>query len=267
MSDLHLGNRLHSVRRPFTEFLRFAIDHDYSICINGDGIDIQQLSLPTLTRDLTPSITLFLEVGRRGRSVYFTVGNHDIHLEHFLSDLAHLRVVPFLNVNSGDQRFRVEHGHTYDTLFLKYPRFYWLFTMIGRLAIAVGPGFYEWLHDLNHKIIAAVEYVGSGFKRYETRIKRKEWDIIEGERECFREGAEMVGVRGFDAVIFGHTHLEGEVLLSTGVRYFNTGSWFSRPHCVAVDRGRLWFGPVAELATQGDPFPQEVTAVVAGGAG
>jgi UDP-2,3-diacylglucosamine pyrophosphatase LpxH len=264
VSDLHLGNRLHSVRRRFTEFLRFAVDHDYSVCINGDGIDIQQLSLPSLTRDLTPSVALFLEAGRGGRAVYFTVGNHDIQLEHFVSALEHLRVVPFLNVHSGDQRFRVEHGHTYDTMFLNYPRFYWLATMAGRLAIAISPGFYEWMNGLNLRFIAAVEYVASGFTRYEERIKDTEGDIIHGERECFREGAEMVGVRGFDAVIFGHTHLEGEVALSTGVRYFNTGSWFGHPHCVAIDRGRLWFGPVSELTSQGDPFPREVGAGVEG---
>ena len=266
VSDVHLGNRLHSVRREFMDFLRFAIDHDYSICINGDGLDIQQLSLPSLTNDLTPSVSLFVELGRRGRSIYYTVGNHDIQLEHFLSDIGHMSVAPFLNVRSGDQRFRVEHGHTYDSMFLKYPRFYWSFTMFGRLAIAVSPGFYEWMHNLNHSFIAFVEYVSSGFKSYEQRIGNIDGEVIRGERDCFRVGAEAVGVRGFDAVIFGHTHTEGAVEIMPGVRYMNTGSWFSDPHCVAIDHGRVWFGPVSDLVTHGDPLAPGKAAAIEGAA-
>jgi UDP-2,3-diacylglucosamine pyrophosphatase LpxH len=242
------------VRRPFQAFLRFAVENDYSICLNGDAFDIMQLSLHTLTADLTPSLSLFEELGRRKRLVYYTVGNHDIQLEHFLHDVGNVRVAPFINLCSGDKRIRIEHGHTYDEMFLKYPRFYWLFTMLGRFAIAISPAFYHWLHELNHKIVSVAEYVGSGFKARSARREAVSGEVIEGERECFRRGAENVGIRGFDAVIFGHTHLEGALTLSSGVRYFNTGSWFANPHCVAIDRGRLWFGPISELIERGDPF-------------
>ena len=239
------------------DFLHFAIEHGYSICINGDGVDIMQMTLQSLTRDLTPCLALFAQLGRDGRKIYYTVGNHDIQLEHFLSNAGALNVVPFLNLRSGDRRIRIEHGHTYDEMFLRYPRLYWLFTMIGRWAIAVGPDFYERLHDLNLKIISVVEYLQSGFKRRAERGHDPAAEVIEGERQCFRNGAEMVGVRGFDAVIFGHTHIEGAVTLSTGVRYFNTGGWFHDPHCVAIDHGEIWFGPVRTLVDGGDPFPRK----------
>jgi len=247
------------------DFLHFAIANGYSICINGDGVDIMQMTLHSLTRDLTPCLALFAQLGRDGRKIYYTVGNHDIQLEHFLSNFGPLNVVPFLNLRSGDQRIRIEHGHTYDEMFLKYPRFYWLFTMIGRWAIAVGPEFYERLHDLNLKIIAVVEYIQSGFKRREKPPEEGPGgQLIEGERQCFRNGAEMVSIRGFDAVVFGHTHIEGEVTLSSGVRYFNTGGWFHDPHCVAIDTGRVWFGSVERLIAGGDPFPRPRPLATAG---
>jgi UDP-2,3-diacylglucosamine pyrophosphatase LpxH len=237
--------------------LHFAIDHDYSICINGDGVDFMQLSLQAMTGDLTPSLALFARVVRRGRRIYYTVGNHDIQLEHFLSDIGPMNVAPFLNLRSGEKRIRIEHGHTYDEMFLKYPRLYWLFTMIGRWSIIIHPRFYKFVHDLNHDIIAGVEYLQSGFKPRSERMKSVTGEFIEGERQCFREGAEMAGIRGFDAVVFGHTHLEGSIGLSSGVRYYNTGSWFGAPYCVAIDQGEIWFGPVSDLTTKGDPFPRK----------
>lgn len=267
VSDIHLGNRLHRPRRVFTDMLRFAIDHDYSICVNGDGIDIMQMSLPALTGDLAPSMALLVRVARDGRRIYYTVGNHDIHLEHFLTDLGPLNVAPFLNLRSGKKRIRIEHGHTYDDMFIRYPRLYRLFTMIGRWSLMIHPRVYHWVHDLNQRIIATTEFILSGFKSHAARMKAVEGESIEGERECFRVGAEMAGVRGFDAIIFGHTHLEGTLVLSSGVRYYNTGSWFGTPYCVAIDRGDLWFGPVADLTKRGDPFPREARepAVVAAG--
>ena len=184
------------------------------------------------------------------------MGNHDIVLEHFLSDVGQLTVVPFLNVLSGDKRIRIEHGHMYDDMFLKFPRLYSIFTFIGRLAIGVSPAFYDRIHDLNLAIIGSAEFLLSGFKTKAARNKDVPTEVIEGERDCFRQGAEDVGVRGFDAVLFGHTHLAGELGLSSGARYYNTGGWFSKPYCVAIDNGRLWYGSVADLVKNGDPFPQ-----------
>jgi UDP-2,3-diacylglucosamine pyrophosphatase LpxH len=254
-SDIHMGNRLHNPRRRFMDFMHFTIENDYSLCINGDGIDIQQLALSQLTGDLTACMPLFGRFAKTGRQVYFTVGNHDIVLEHFLSDLGRMKVVPFLNVESGDQRIRVEHGHMYDDMFLRFPLTYSVFTFIGRLAIGVSPTFYDWVHELNLRIIAFAEFLFSGFKTKAKTNGNSPREVIKDERGCFRQGAEDVGIRGFDSVIFGHTHTHGVVQLDSGTRYYNTGGWFSNPHCVAIDRGRLWFGPIDSLFAEGDPFP------------
>jgi UDP-2,3-diacylglucosamine pyrophosphatase LpxH len=253
VSDVHMGNALHRPRRAFLDFVHFAFEHRYSVCINGDGLDIAQLSLQRLNADLTPSLHLFMRFGETGKTIYYTVGNHDLSLEHFLADMGRMKVVPFLNVHSGKQRIRVEHGHMYDEMFLKFPRLYTVFMMIGGAAIAIGPKAYERIHRLNAGIIGFTEWVFSGFGR-----KKKPGSIsgIAGERECFGDGALNVGMRGFDAVTFGHTHLPGTGTLGDGkLTYYNTGAWFTNPHCVAIDNGRIWFGPVSDLMKKGDPFP------------
>jgi UDP-2,3-diacylglucosamine pyrophosphatase LpxH len=252
ISDVHLGNPLHRPRQALLNLVRFALEKRYTLCINGDGIDIAQLSLPRLTADLTPALGLMTRFTEAGRRVYYTVGNHDIVLENFLNDMGWMQVVPFLNVYSGDARIRVEHGHTYDGMFLRYPRLYFLFTMIGRLAIGISPKVYDWLHHFNLRFIGFAEWVLSGFG---ARKEEPSGNRIPGERKCFGDGAEDVGLHGFDAVVFGHTHLPGSVEFAEGRRYYNTGGWFKDPYCVAIDKGRIWFGPVADLYVAGDPFP------------
>jgi UDP-2,3-diacylglucosamine pyrophosphatase LpxH len=262
VSDVHMGNRLHRTRRAFREFVQFALDHRYSIVINGDGIDIAQLSLSHLVSDLTPSLGLFLAFGENDLRIYYTVGNHDIALENFLSDIGRMKVVPFLTVKSGSQRIRIEHGHMYDNMFLRYPRIYFAFTWIGGMAILVGPRAYHALHKFNHGFVAFSEWVLSGFGLMKSKKPIVRANGIEGERACFRDGAEATGMRGFDAVVFGHTHFPGRYVLDGGTPYFNTGVWFTNPHCVAIDQGRVWFGPVADLVQKGDPFPMSSDQVV-----
>ncbi len=262
VSDVHMGNRLHRTRRAFMNFVQFALDHHYSICINGDGIDIAQLSLSHLVSDLTPSLGLFLKFAENDLRIYYTVGNHDIALEHFLNDVGRMRVVPFLSVLSGDKRIRVEHGHMYDDMFLRFPRMYFAFTLIGRLAIGIGPGVYKALHTFNDAFVAFLEWVLCGFGLFRKKEVPPDENTIVGERQCFRDGAEASGSRGFDAVLFGHTHFEGTATLSDGIKYYNTGGWFGEPYCVAIDDGRLWYGSVTDLIKHGDPFPMSTDEVV-----
>jgi hypothetical protein len=80
------GNPLYRARRPFAEFLDFAIDRGVPVCINGDGVDIMQSTPARLTRDFAECASRFSEFARRGLRVHYVVGNHDIALEHFLAE-------------------------------------------------------------------------------------------------------------------------------------------------------------------------------------
>jgi len=88
VSDIHMGNRLHRTRRAFMEFVQFAVTNEYSICVNGDGVDIAQLSLAHLNDDLTPSLGLLMKYRGTRRRIYYTVGNHDLALEQRQDDMS-----------------------------------------------------------------------------------------------------------------------------------------------------------------------------------
>ena len=60
-----------------------------------------------------------------------------------------------------------------------------------------------------------------------------------GEPIEFREMATSLTRRGFDSVIFGHSHHAGYIDLGDGKQYFNTGSWLVRPDYLEIDNGKI----------------------------
>ena len=233
VSDVHLGNPLFRSRRPFLEFLRYALANGFNLCINGDGVDIAQTSIGRLTHDLSESANYFGKFARAGLKIYYVVGNHDIMLEHFLDDWMVVRVVPFLNVVSGNTRIRIEHGHVYDELFVTYPRVYSFFTALGAFALSIHPKVYTSFEFLNIGI--------TKFGNWRKRWGKKEPDpeTIPGEAPYFRRAAEEISERGFDYVLFGHTHKIGQITLPNGSIYLNTGAWAGHPYYCEIIDGRV----------------------------
>jgi UDP-2,3-diacylglucosamine pyrophosphatase LpxH len=49
----------------------------------------------------------------------------------------------------------------------------------------------------------------------------------------------MLLLRGFDVVVFGHTHHPEEVVFEPGQRYFNSGNWLRGGTYVEIDHGEV----------------------------
>jgi len=221
ISDLHLGNPFSSVRRRTVSFIHWAAANGYDICVNGDGFDVAQVSLGRFTHDVPEVLQALRGAIDKGSAVYYVVGNHDIVFEHFLIDWGGFKLAPFLNVRCGNLRVRVEHGHLYDPFFVLSPRLYDFCTWLGGLALALHPSLYRsWIR----------------FERLRSRFTRKRgMSGIEGEPLSFFESAGRIEARGFDAVVFGHTHHTGWAELPLGGRYINPGSWMLSPHFVKIE--------------------------------
>jgi UDP-2,3-diacylglucosamine pyrophosphatase LpxH len=246
VSDVHLGNPLYRPGRPFVEFLRFAYDREYAVCINGDGVDIVQSSIGRLARDLAGCNREFGRFAQRGLPIYYTVGNHDIALEQFLDDWGVVRVAPFLNLVSGDQRIRLEHGHIYDEMFVKYPQTYTVMTLLGSMTLRVSPRAFRVVAGINAPITALGEWRHKSHKANDdAAVLARE---IPGERAAFLRAAIEISDRGFDTVIFGHTHRPGQVKLPNGSMYYNTGVWATDPYFAEIDQGRVSLHAVSSLS-------------------
>jgi UDP-2,3-diacylglucosamine pyrophosphatase LpxH len=238
-SDTHIGSFFCHARPGLVRFFDYACTHKYNICINGDGIDVLHTSLPKITSETA----IFLRDFRRvfddaGITVYYTIGNHDIILEHYLADWGRLRLVPFLNVSSGNKRIRIEHGHLYDPFFMKHPDMQDALTRFGGLVCRIYPPWYHW-----YKIYGVLRY------RYIYRLLGRNGAqggglMQHGEGPAYVEAAEELSRRGFDAVIFGHTHHPGVLPLNESkASYINTGSWFSQPYFVEINCGEITLKP------------------------
>jgi UDP-2,3-diacylglucosamine pyrophosphatase LpxH len=202
------------------DFLRFHCDQKFNLCINGDLVDILQASMAKIGSDVPDVFSRLRDFKVNGLDVYYVVGNHDILLEQFLDDWHIFRVTPFLNVTSGSQRIRIEHGHIYDPDFIRSTGLYQFMAAFFGKVLAVYPKSYH-LWQLFEKI------------RYRTNSYD---DRISGENPSYGEAAEMIMARGFDKVIFGHSHKAGEVEFESDMRYINCGSWlFETPYVTIID--------------------------------
>lgn len=221
ISDLHLGNPFSEAKKKVLPFLKWAAQEKYDVCINGDGLEIAQASFSKVAFEVPEFFRVLGEFKKAGREVYYVTGNHDIALEHFLEDWGMMKVSPFLNVESSGTRIRIEHGHIYDPFFVKYPVLYDSLTHLAGFFLKLHPEFYRlWI----------------SFERFTSKLRARKSGIL-GELPHFREAALELSRRGFDAIVFGHTHHPGESKLETGSTYFNAGSWMLTPHFVKIEKG------------------------------
>jgi UDP-2,3-diacylglucosamine pyrophosphatase LpxH len=235
VSDLHLGNPASSARTRLVAFLDHIRDTGASVCINGDGFDMLQTSFRRLAADAIPVLNRLKALQADGRNIYYIVGNHDIVLEHFLEEWSLCRLSPFLNLRSGDRRIRIEHGHLYDPFFAQSPKLYGIATRLARYALFAVPDTYKLWANAQRRLQDARR----------RRVGRPGPADDNGRRPLsllgspYHEAASMILRRGFDAVVFGHTHSAEMVTLPEGL-YVNSGNWLSGAATyVEITKGEL----------------------------
>jgi UDP-2,3-diacylglucosamine pyrophosphatase LpxH len=220
VSDLHLGSPASRAASSFPAFLDYVRRKGFSLCLNGDAFEMLQTRFARLIRDALPLMTQLSRLRREGRRVYYVIGNHDIYVEHFLDEWLVTGVCPFLNVTSGGKRIRIEHGHLYDPIFSRWPVFYESITRLSGHLLFVRPDVYR-LWDLAARRL--------DMRR---RVRRSE------ELSTYHAAASQVLRRGFDAVVYGHTHRAETVQLEGGV-YINSGQWVQGGEYVEIVAGHV----------------------------
>ncbi len=229
ISDIHLGNPSFVQGKNLDSFLKYLSEKNLSLCINGDGIDLLQLSVPKLALDIHSILKGLQEFfARGGKKIYYVIGNHDIYMEAFLEDSGIFDVVPFIDVLSGDRRIHIEHGHLHDNLFINFPILYIQIAKFFGLWVKILPSlfhlffkiedFFSWLK--NRKIL------GAPYPPLDDPV--------------FIRAAKEILERGFDIVIFGHTHHFCLQELWNNKKYANAGSWADKTvHYLTIDHGEI----------------------------
>lgn len=223
VSDLHIGNPFSNAGQHLCGFLRYARSQRFNVCINGDGLEILQARFANLANDSVPVLKELRELIRSGLQLFYVVGNHDIALENFLVAWPGVQITPFLNVTSGDQRLRVEHGHLYDPSFVR------------------SPGLYEWATRLAGPVLHLYPDVYRLWSKGEAIAHRLRLKLRgqSGLPSPYHEAAQMLLQRGFDTIVFGHTHTAEDHLFDDGGRYLNSGNWVRGGSFVEIIDGKV----------------------------
>lgn len=237
-SDTHIGNLFCDARPGLVRLLNYAKDNHYNVCINGDGIDVLQTSVKKMSLETAALLREFQRIAAE-ITIYYTIGNHDIILEHCLGDWGGLKFVPFLNVTSGKKRIRIEHGHLYDPFLMKHPELQPALTRFIGFCARLHP----WLYTLDEPFKSLrYRYVSRLLGKRRRTFKHAPW--LADENPSFMEAAEELSQRGFDVVIFGHTHHAGLVQMNDDrASYVNPGSWFHQPHYILIEDGEVQLKP------------------------
>jgi len=224
ISDLHLGNPFSLAGQRLRGFLDHAREEGFSLCINGDGLEILQASFAALARHSLEVLQQVHRVREGGGRVYYVVGNHDIVLEHLLNTWLRDHLAPFLNVRSGDQRIRVEHGHLYDPFFVRSAWLYQVIVTAAAPMLHLYPDFY---------------YLWSWSQRARRQLRGRLFKERPGHGCTYYEAAELLLARGFDAVVFGHTHHPEVATMERGGLYVNAGNWMRNTNYVEIVEGHV----------------------------
>ena len=229
VSDLHLGNPAFVKGDKLSSFLSYMSTRNSSLCINGDVIDLLQFSMPKLMADLSSLLQSLQSFSTQGKNnIYYIIGNHDIYMEAFLESSGIFEVVPYLDVVSGGQRIHIEHGHLYDRLFLFFPRLYIQMAKLLGLAVLLSPRFFH----LWFKIWRLLQWFRN---RKDLKLPNPPIDD-----PGYMEAAIELFERGFDTVIFGHTHHTGIQDMWNNKIYANPGSWTGKAaHYICIDKGEI----------------------------
>ncbi len=233
ISDLHLGNPIFLKNNSLGNFLRHLSKNGVSLCINGDGMDLLQFSIPKFAKDIMSTFKTLKDFFHSGKNeIYYVLGNHDIFMKTFLEKAGIFPVVPSLDVLSGDKRIHIEHGHYHDYLFQNHQKMY------IRIARFLGKTLrvYPELFHAYFKIEWFIDWLVFG-------LKNKEFSKLFGSTEDspkYLQAAKKILSRGFDIVIFGHSHRHGLHILEDGKIYANAGAWTSRrSHFLEILKGSI----------------------------
>src|SRR5262249_11762034 len=114
-------------------------------------------------------------------------------------------------------------GHLYDPSFVR------------------SPAVYEWLTRAAGPLLHFYPDVYRLWTSYEG-VRHRMRGALRGKRDSesvYHDAARMLLRRGFDVVVFGHTHRSEAVEFEHGQRYFNSGNWVRGGTYVEIDCGQV----------------------------
>ncbi len=230
VSDIHLGTKI-SQADAFLDFLR---DNEFErIYLVGDIIDMSAIKRNFYWNEkFNTVLQKLLRLARKGNSVVYVIGNHDIYLEFFLAE--HFGNVELkertVHVTADGVKCLVMHGHQFDGVIKKMGWLYWLGDTMYDIAL-----FLNRILNIFRRLFGLDQWSLSLYLK--TKVKNAIKFINDYEQLVVHELRKSQP--DAKVVIAGHIHMSADKDIS-GIRYLNCGCWTE--FCSAVvehEDGRL----------------------------
>ena len=208
ISDLHIGS-LYSKEKELLKFLK-EMEYD-ELILAGDIIDF--IKVPDFTIESSEIFKFLISLDKK---IIYVVGNHDISLDKFKNiQIGNFYFCEQYDFEYSDRKYRIIHGHQYDTGLVKKRYFMTLMSVC---------------HDWIERVLRF--NVTSAFSRFLISMKklRNIWDVIKWNKDV-------------DVLIMGHIH-EPEVVIWVNKygkikTYANSGDWVDNMSYIILKEGQL----------------------------
>ncbi len=219
VSDLHFGllsrDEEKERERKFVEFLEFAKENADKLFIVGDLFDYWFEYKRVIQKGYFRIFTALQNLTEAGIEVHYIIGNHDfMHRDFFEKDLGVKVYEDPIDIVLEGKRFFIAHGDGLVANDLGYKILKKILRnkTAQKLYSILHPDFGIWL-------------ASSSSKKSRNFTTEKSY----GETDGMFEAAKKIINKGFDYVIFGHSHIKKEETFKGG-KYYNLGTWLKKSY-------------------------------------
>lgn len=222
ISDVHLGLQSKETEkkkeRLLVEFLDYARAEAKELYILGDLFDYWFEYSRVYQKGFFRTLTALDNLVESGTKVHYLIGNHDFsHRDFFGTDLGITMYERPVSLELSGRKFYLAHG---DGL-VKNDTGYKILKCILRNKII--QRIYSMIHPDLGILLAS-----STSKKSRDYTSQKDY----GQGDGLFDTAKMLIDKGYDYVVFGHSHRKAEEKYKNGT-YINLGSWLTEP-CFGV---------------------------------
>lgn len=217
LSDVHLQNATSVKAQLMIRFFQQQASRFENIYILGDLFDVWPGTTDYLLQSFRPVLQALGGLVRDGHKVHYLEGNHDFRLGKYFTEELGVQVYPdqILETWNG-RRIYMAHGDLGNPKEYGYRMLRYLLRqdVVHQIAGRIPQ---SWIYEIGNR----ASKLSRGFQR---KVPPDE----ERVRAIYRETASGWFRRGYDVVIFGHTHLPDdfrEQVDGRACRYINLGDW------------------------------------------
>lgn len=215
ISDLHLATHACKPKKVL-KYLKSI--HPQILILNGDIIDSWRFSRNYFPKPQLKVVRQLIKMMEKGVQTVYVSGNHDEFLRKMIpTQIGNLKFVNQYIFESGEIKTWIFHGDIFDNVIHKTK---WL--------AKLGAAAYGFISVVNNATNKLLKITGKHEIQFYSNIKKQFKKNAGNLTRLERQAAQVASLRGYDTIIYGHTHVPTEkhvVFNGSNLHFINCGDW------------------------------------------